>query len=109
MARLVSMLSAAAIVVASASASVAADFNSAVEAVLVKQQEIVELDAGRRGEMIACVKQVLAEVPPAQQRYVAEASGYDQMESRFGEIVLANQAEFKQKITQKCGSIAVSN
>jgi hypothetical protein len=109
MVRFASALSAAAIVVASTSVGMAADFNSAVRAVLVKQQEIVELDEARRGEMISCVQKVLAEVPPAKQRYVAEASGYDEMESRFGEVVLANQAEFKQKITQRCGSIAVSN
>ena len=108
MARFVSALGAAAIMIASTSAGEAADFNSAIEQVLLKQQEIVDLDRSRRGQMIACVKQALADVPAGRQRYVEEAASYDEMESRFGEVVLADRAKFKQKITQECGSIAVS-
>lgn len=102
-------VSVVAIVLASASASYAADFNSAVETVLMQQKEIKELDSSRQGEMVACAQKVLAEVPPQKQSYVAEAADFDEMESRFGEVVLADQAAFKQAITAECGSIVMEN
>ena len=49
-----------------------------------------------------------ADVPDAKKRHVAEAASYDEMEDRFGEVVLADRAEFKQKITKECGEIAMS-
>ena len=100
-------LGAVSIVVLSTSAAYAASFNSAVETVLKEQKEIKELDSGRQGEMIACVQTTLTEVPPPRQSYVAEAANFDEMENRFGEVVLENQAEFKQLITKNCGGIAL--
>ncbi len=50
----------------------------------------------------------MADVPEAKQRYVVEAANYDEMENRFGEVVLADRAEFKQKITKECGEIAMA-
>jgi hypothetical protein len=102
------VLCAAAIVLGSSAASFAADFNSAVKTVLLKQQEVMELDSARQGQMIACVQKVLADVPAPKQRYVAEGANYDEMESRFGEVVLADRAKYKQKITSVCGGIVVS-
>ena len=107
--RLPNTLAAAAIVVASSSAGFAASFNSAVQTVLLQQKEVKELDADGQSQMVACVQKVLADVPPQKQSYVAEAKGFDEMESRFGEVVLANQAEFKQMITRECGSIVLEN
>jgi hypothetical protein len=103
------VLAAAAFVIVSASGSYAASFNSAVEKVLVQQKEIKELDSAARGQMVACVQKVLAEVPGEKQSYVAEAANFEEMEDRFGEVVLANQAEFKQMITKECGSIVMEN
>lgn len=101
------VLAAVAIVVASASGSYAASFNSAVETVLMQQKRIKELDAERQGQMIACVKQTLKVVPEDRQSYVAAATDFDEMEERFGEVVLANQAEFEKLITRECGGIAL--
>jgi len=89
------------------SAAYAADFNSAVEKVLRQQKQIKELDADRQVKMIACVKQVLADVPPQKKAYVAEGASVSEMEDRFGEVVLANQAEFEKAITRQCGGIAM--
>lgn len=108
MSRVKAALSVIALVFVSTSASSAAEFASVVETVLLKQKEIVDLDADRQREMISCVKQVLTEVPEAKQRYVAESANFDEMENRFGEVVLADRAEFKQKITKDCGGIAMA-
>jgi hypothetical protein len=86
----------------------AANFNQVVETVLSRQPRITELSPDRRRAMVACVKQVLKAVPPAQQRYVEASANYDEMQDRFGEIVLADRAKFKQKITQQCGGIVAS-
>lgn len=107
--RLTTVLAAAAVVIGSASAGHAASFNSAVETVLKQQKRIQELDAERQSQMIACVKQTLTVVPAERQAYVAEATDFDEMEERFGEVVLANQAEFEKLITRECGGIAIQN
>ena len=109
MLRFAGAISAVALFLGAASAGNAAEFSSAVEQVLMKQKEITDLDAGRRAQMIACVKQSLQAVPAGKQRYVEEAANYDEIESRFGEVVLADNAKFKQKITKDCGEIAVSD
>ena len=107
MTRWMSALAAVGTFAALTSASFAAEFNTVVETVLLQQKEVKELDAERQGQMVACVKEVLADLPASKQAYVAEAADFDQMEDRFGEVVLANQAEFKQAITKKCGGIAL--
>ena len=109
MSSVVRVFGAVALLGMSTSASFAQDFNAAVQAVLSKQKEITDLEPAKQGEMIACAQQALAEVPEDKQRYVAEAANYDEMESRFGEVVLADRAEFKQKITKECGSIAMED
>ena len=88
--------------------SFAADFNSVVETVLSKQPQITDLPPDRQGEMVACVQDVLAEVPRPKREYVAQAKNYDEMENRFGEVVMADQAHFKQEITKACGNIVAS-
>jgi uncharacterized protein (DUF1800 family) len=105
---MMTVLSATVLILAAGSAGAAADFNSAVERVLLQQKEIKELDSARQKEMIACVKQVLTKVPEPKQQYVAEGANYDEMENRFGEVVLADRAKFKQQITKACGDIVVS-
>jgi hypothetical protein len=107
MIRIVGAVSAMVVVLGWTTAGFAQDFSAAVQTVLSKQKEITELDADRQVEMIACANRVLAEVPGEKQRYVAEAANFDEMESRFGEVVLADRAEFKQKITKECGSIVM--
>ena len=107
MSRLASSFGAIAIVLGLASPGLAADFNSVVETVLAKQPQVTDLPPDRQRAMIACVKKVLANVPAGQKRRVEEAKDYNQMEDRFGELVLADRAKFKQQITTDCGEIAV--
>ena len=109
MTRFVNMIGAAAIVLAATSIVQAADFNRAVSTVLKKQSAIQKLPKDKQAEMISCAQKVLRKVPGGKQRYLEDAKGYDEMENRFGEIVLADQAKFKQEITKDCGSIAVSD
>jgi hypothetical protein len=101
-------LCAVGITLASVTGTLARDFNSVVETVLSNQPQITDLAPDRRSQMIACVKKVLVAVPRPTQQYVAEAPSYNEMENRFGEIVMADRAKFKQRITKACGSIATS-
>ncbi len=106
--RITALCFATALTVVIGTTSHAATFNSVVQTVLVKQPRIAELTPQRRREMIACVQKVLEQVPRPKQQYVAEARDYNQMEDRFGEVVLADRAKFKQRITQQCGGIVAS-
>jgi hypothetical protein len=89
----------------------AASFNSAIQQVLMAQTggEFAELNANQKTEMVACVQQVLAKVPEGLQRPVTEASNIDEMQDRFGELVLAEQAKWKQRIAKACGHIAMKD
>lgn len=107
MSRFMSAVGATVIVLVSVGPGNAASFNSVVEAVLSKQPQVTELPRDRQRAMIACVQRVLRDVPAAKQRHVAASANYSQMEDRFGELVLEDQAKFKQRITRDCGSIAM--
>ena len=91
--------------------AMAASFNSAVEQVLRAQTggEFAELNDSQKTEMVACVQQVLAKVPDGLKRPVTEASNIDEMQDRFGELVLAEQAKWKQRIAKACGHIAMKD
>ena len=108
MRRTTSLIFAFAVTLTSSGAAAAASFNSVVETVLSKQPQITDLSADRRREMIACVQKVLEQVPPPKRDYVAQAKNYDEMENRFGEVVMADRARFKQRITRECGNIVAS-
>lgn len=83
-------------------------FPAAVEQVLRHQQDgpVSKLSDDKKTELIACVNQVLADLPEGKKRYVVEASGYDELEDRFGEVVMENHAQWKQKIAQSCSQYA---
>ena len=85
-------------------------FPSIVEKVLMSQQSgpVAKLDADRKRQLVACVNNVLAALPAGKKRYVTEASSLDEMQDRFGEVVMENRAEWKQKITKSCASIAMA-
>jgi hypothetical protein len=103
----IKVLGAAAVLSVTASTGFAASFNSAVEQVLLQQKEVKELDAERQGRMVACVQQTLSKIPAERQSYIASAADQSEMEDRFGEVVLADQAKFKKQITKDCGGIAL--
>ena len=96
-------------VIAAAPAN-AASFNAVVEKVLMSQQSgpVAKLDANRKRQLVACVSNVLAALPGGKKRYITEASTLDEMQDRFGEVVMENRAEWKQKIAKSCASIAMA-
>jgi hypothetical protein len=53
------------------------------------------------------VNDVLANLPNGMKRFVLAATDYEDMESRFGKVVMDNRAEWKQKIAQGCAHIVV--
>jgi hypothetical protein len=96
-----------AVIVTAPSIGWADDFSTAVEQVLIRQKEITDLDPARQREMITCVNGVLAGVPEPTKSNVAQAANIEEMEDRFGEMVMADQAALKQQITAECGDIVM--
>ena len=96
-------------VIATAPAN-AATFGAVVEKVLLSQQSgpVAKLNADRKRQLVACVNNVLAALPAGKKRYVTEAATLDAMQDRFGEVVMENRAEWKQKIAKSCASIAMA-
>ena len=84
-------------------------FPTAVQQVLMNQDKgpVSKLPADRKQELIACVNQVLAGLPKGKKRFVTEAASYDEMEDRFGQVVMENRAEWKQRIAKGCAHIVV--
>ena len=107
MVRMVSAIMAFGFVMGFSSICLADDFSVAVEKVLMQQKEITDLDADRQREMVTCVNGVLADVPDPTKAEVAQAGSLEEMEDRFGEIVMADQAKLKQHITETCGGIVM--
>jgi hypothetical protein len=90
-------------------AAAAPSFPRAVEQVLLHQDKgpVSKLPADKKRELIACVNQVLTALPTGKKRFVIEAANYDELEDRFGKVVMENRAEWKQKIAASCASIVV--
>ena len=88
----------------------AGGFGAVVEKVLMSQQSgpVAKLDPDRKRELVACVNKVLAKLPAGKKRYVSEAASFDEMQQRFGKVVMENRAEWKQKIAKSCASIAMA-
>ena len=84
-------------------------FPVAVEKILMSQSTgpVSKLPAERKRELIACVNQVLADLPNGKKRFVTEAANYSELENRFGSVVMENRAEWKQRIARSCAHIAV--
>jgi hypothetical protein len=101
----------AALIVASsvfaATSATAVTFPRAVEQILMAQTDgpLAKLDDGRKREMVSCVNDVLAGLPKGKQRFVVEAASFDELENRFGKVVMENRAEWKQKIAKNCAHI----
>jgi hypothetical protein len=86
-----------------------ASFPAVVEKVLMSQTDgpVSKLPADKKRELISCVNQVLAELPNGRKKFVAAAASYDEMEDRFGIVVMENRAEWKQRIARGCAHIVV--
>ena len=108
------ILGAAALAIVAASvittpAFAGASFPAVVEKVLMNQTDgpVSKLPADKKRELITCVNQVLAELPNGRKKFVTAASSYDEMEHRFGTVVMENRAEWKQRIARGCAHIVV--
>jgi hypothetical protein len=92
-----------------ATSASAVTFPSAVEQILRSQQSgpVSKLDDGRKQQLIGCVNDVLAGLPNGKKRFVVEAASFDELEQRFGKVVMENRAEWKQKIAAGCAHIVI--
>ena len=90
-------------------ASAGTSFPGVVEQILLSQQEgmVSLLDEARKRELIVCVNQVLADLPNGKKQFVIEAASFDELEDRFGKVVMENRAEWKQKIARGCAHIVI--
>ncbi len=50
---------------------------------------------------------MLAELPNGKKKFVVAATSYEDMEHRFGSVVMENRAEWKQRIARGCAHIVV--
>jgi hypothetical protein len=84
-------------------------FPAAVGQILRHQQSgpVSRLSTAKKNELIACVNQVLTDLPNGKKRYVVEAASFDELEQRFGKVVMENHAEWKQKIAQGCAHVVI--
>lgn len=84
-------------------------FPSAVDQILRSQQSgpVSKLDDARKSELIVCVNDVLSGLPNGKKRFVLEAASFDDMQDRFGKVVMENRAEWKQKIAAGCAHIVI--
>jgi hypothetical protein len=106
----VGLLMAAALAAASATPARALDgFPAAVNRILSNQTDgrISTLSPESKSKLIDCVNDVLAGMPNGMQRFVLAAADYEEMEDRFGKVLLENRAEWKQNIARSCAQHAV--
>ena len=96
-------------VLAAVPAAAGPDFPNAVAQVLQAQQDgpVSRLPAEKKQELIACVNGVLTGLPNGKKRFVVEAASFDELEDRFGKVVMENRAEWKQRIAKSCSHIVV--
>lgn len=90
-------------------ASAGPTFPAAVEQILMNQNDgpVSKLPADKKRELIVCVNEVLAELPNGKKKFVISAASYDELEQRFGSVVMENRAEWKQRIARGCAHIVV--
>jgi hypothetical protein len=86
-----------------------ASFPAVVEKVLMNQTNgpVSKLTPDKKRELISCVNQVLADLPNGRKKFIVQAVSYEDMEHRFGTVVMENRAEWKQRIARGCAHIVV--
>jgi hypothetical protein len=104
-----SRTAAALLVLIGATSTFAADFPTVVATIMNAQTDsrIASLDPARKQQMIDCVNGVLSKLPNGKKRFVVEGASFAEQESRFGQVVQENRAEWEQKIARGCSSIVV--
>jgi hypothetical protein len=104
------VLALGALAVVSTSPAVAGPtFPAAVEQILMRQEQgpVSKLPDAKKRELIVCVNDVLSALPNGKKRFVIEAASFDELENRFGKVVMENRAEWKQRIARGCAHIVV--
>jgi hypothetical protein len=99
----------ASLVIGAAPPASAQSFPTVVRAVLNAQTDgrLASMGASQRAEMTDCVISTLAGLPGGQKKYIAAGASLDEQTDRFGEVVQADRAKWKQKIASVCGKIAM--
>jgi len=92
-----------------ATPAAAAGFPAVVRAILNAQTDgrIANMGPDQKARMIDCVISALNGVPNGQKRNVAEGATLDEQTDRFGDLVNADRAKWKQAIAKACSSIAM--
>jgi hypothetical protein len=87
----------------------AAEFPAVVTEILLAQTDgpLSRMSDQKKSLMIACVNQVLTALPGAKKRFVVAGETLDERQDRFGDVVMENRAEWKQKIARACASVAL--
>lgn len=89
----------------------AAEFPSVVRAILDYQTDgpLAEMNPAKRAQMTACVIDTLAALPSGLKRRIVEGKDLEDQERRFGQVVDADHAKWRQTIARACGQIAVED
>ena len=99
----------AALPLAGAPEAQAASFPTVVRQVLDSQTDgrLARMGPDQRSRMTDCVISALSGLPNGRKRYIVEGSTLDEQQDRFGEVVEADRAKWKQAIAKACSSIAM--
>jgi hypothetical protein len=87
----------------------AATFPGVVRQILDSQTDgrLARMGPNQRARMTDCVISALSGLPNGQKRYIVDGSTLDEQQDRFGEVVEADRAKWKQAIARACSSIAM--
>jgi hypothetical protein len=79
-------------------------FNAAVERMLMnmKTGAVSQMSQAEKKELVACVQKVFKGIPAEKKTYIATAKDQSELESRFDEVGLENQAALKQQVRDEC-------
>lgn len=86
-------------------ASLDSQFRAAVQRLLLnlKDGPVAEMTAAEKKDLIACVNEVFAGIPPQKKRYIIEAgSNFTELRQRFDKVGNEDRAKLKQQVTRDC-------
>lgn len=93
-----------------ASLASANDFPTVVTEILNSQTDgpISQMAGEQKQSMIDCVNGVLTDLPKGRKDHILEGTSLEERERRFGIVLHENRAEWMQKVSQGCSSIATN-
>jgi hypothetical protein len=79
-------------------------FNAAVERMLMnmKTGAVSQMSEAEKKDLVACVQKVFSGIPDEKKQYIASAKDQSELEERFDEVGLENQAALKQQVRDEC-------